>query len=156
MKFLFKSQGANAPCDFLWARARARGIMYSHPVALCATPPAHRTTHANYVCAGPGGGGGHSGVVPFGNIVFYYCDHPGTTCHPSAEGNFSPRRYVATFPPLEGWAQPGVVRELKNPHLIPILCHSRAGGNDRGVRANARRHIALDCHSRTPTFSTLA
>ena len=34
-----------------------------------------------------------------------------------------------------------------------LLCGGR--GNDKGVRANARRHIVLDCHSRTPTFSTL-
>ena len=46
--------------------------------------------------------------------------------HPSAEGNFSPRRYVASSPPLEGWAQPGVVRECEKMHLLPILCHSRA------------------------------
>ena len=83
MKFLFKSQGANAPCDFFVGACAARRTMYSHPPrrALRDTPPAHRTTHANYVCAGPGGGDGHSCVVPFGNIVFYYCDHPGTTTH---------------------------------------------------------------------------
>ncbi len=67
-------------------------------------------------------------------------DHPGTSCHPSAEGNFSPRRYVPSSPPLEGWAQPGVVREFKKTHLLPILCHSRAGGNDRGESARANAH----------------
>ena len=133
---------------FLWACTHARRTMYSHPPSCFARhPPPHRPTHANYVCAGPGGGGGHSGVVPFGNIVRpprrALHDTPPPTepptqtmfargpvsCHPSAEGNFGPRRYVASFPPLEGWAQPGVVREFKNVHLVPILCHSRAGGN---------------------------
>ena len=127
MKFLFKSQGANAPCDFFCGRVRcAWDNIFPPPVVLCTTPPAHRTTHANYVCAGPGGGGGHSGVVPFGNIVFYYCDHPGTSCHPSAEGNFGPRRNVPSSPPLDGWAQPGVVREFKKPHLVPLVIASKA------------------------------
>ena len=39
MKFLFKSQGANAPCDFFVGACAARGIIYSHPVALCTPPP---------------------------------------------------------------------------------------------------------------------
>ena len=75
--------------------------------ALRDTPPAHRTTHANYVCAGPGGGGGHSGVVPFWYIAFYYCDHPGTSCHPSAEGNFIPRRNVPVPLRWRGGRSPG-------------------------------------------------
>ena len=41
--------------------------------------------------------------------------------HPSAEGNFTPRRYVSSSPPLEGWAQPGVVRDFKNTHLLPLV-----------------------------------
>ncbi len=48
--------------------------------------------------------------------------------HPSVEGNFIPRRYVSSSPPLEGWAQPGVVRECVIIHLLSILCHSRARG----------------------------
>ena len=194
------------PVIFFVGACAARGIIYSHPRrALHDTPPPEPPTQTMFA-RGP--------VVAVGILVWY---RSGTLLsitvttpsrkarHPSAEGNVIPRRNVPSSPPLEGWAQPGVVREFKNTHLIPILCHSRAGGNravivtsylirennsvlwfylskirntnlidpipayagmtkcllcggrgnDKGVRANARRHIVLDCHSRTPTFSTL-
>ena len=39
MKFLFKSQGANAPCDFFFFFFAARGIMYPHPPSRFARHP---------------------------------------------------------------------------------------------------------------------
>ena len=94
--------------------SRMRGIYNTPPpVVLCTTPPAHRTTHANYVCAGPGGGGGHSGVVPFGNIVFYYCDHPVDYVDtPPQRGTWLSSRRGTSSPPLEGCPQGGVVYSL--------------------------------------------
>ena len=79
-------------------------------------------------------------------------DHPGTTCHPSAEGNFSPRRHshveyqrhghtrMPTAPGPRanivcvggsggGWRSPdrrGVVRECKNTPLLPLVIASKA------------------------------
>ena len=54
------------------------------------------TTHENCIFAGPGIG------------------------HPSAEGNFVPRRYGLSSPPLEGWRlADGVVRECVISHLVP-------------------------------------
>ena len=39
----------------------------------------------------------------------------------------------------------------------PLSSRAKRGDpvNKKALRANARRHIALDCHSRTTTFSTL-
>ena len=64
-----------------------------------------------------------------------YNDHPGLTthatsragpdvAHPSAEGNFIQRRYVASSPPLEGCPQGGVVREFEIIPLLPIVTAS--------------------------------
>ena len=39
MKFLFKSQGVNAPCDFFVGVCAARGIIYSHPPSRFARHP---------------------------------------------------------------------------------------------------------------------
>ena len=50
--------------------------------------------------------------------------------------------YTLSFPPCP-------------PHKHIRVCGDPGRGNDKEVRANARRHIAPDCHSRTPTFSTL-
>ena len=50
--------------------------------------------------------------------------------------------YTLSFPPCP-------------PHKHIRVCGAPGRGNDKEVRANARRHIAPDCHSRTPTFSTL-
>ena len=56
------------------------------------------TTHENSIFAGPGIG------------------------HPSAEGNFIPRRYGLSSPPLEGWRlADGVVRECVISHLVPFV-----------------------------------
>ena len=75
---------------------------------------------------------------------FRVINHPGTSCHPSAEGNLDrdgmgvappsvvkgnlPRNGNApSSPPLEGWRlAAGVVRECRIRYLIP--CHSRAQG----------------------------
>ena len=69
--------------------------------------PRPDSTHANSVCAGPGGGG-HSydrcdELFDSFTLVRWALDHPsprlrvmnhpGTSCHPSAEGNFVPQRY---------------------------------------------------------------
>ena len=68
---------------------------------------------------------------------------------PNKELYFRP---IAEPVPLHwGDTKPGVVREFKNTPLLPIVIAS----NKKVLRANARRHIALDCHSRTPTFPTL-
>ncbi len=42
-------------------------------------------------------------------------------------------------------------------YYSPLSSRAKRGDpvNKKALRANARRHIALDCHSRTPTFSTL-
>ena len=85
------------------------------------------------------GGGGRQTVGGWGTMTTMTTPSRKAR-HPSAEGNFAPRRYVPSSPPLEGWAQPGVVREFKKTHLLPILCHSRAGGNDRGESARANAH----------------
>ena len=63
---------------------------------------------------------------------------------------------VPSSPPLEGWAKPGVVRDCGIIHLVPLSSRAKRGDpvNKKALRANARRHIALDCHSRTTTFST--
>ena len=188
--------------------ARARGIIYSHPpVALCATPPPPTEPPTQTMFAwGP--------VVAVGVLVWYRSGTllsitvttPALRATPPQRGTLFRDGTRSSSPPLEGWAQPGVVRECEKTHLVPILCHSRVGGNrawvvisylirennsvlwfylskirntnlidpipayagmtkcllcggrgkDKGVRANARRHIVLDCHSRTTTFSTLA
>ena len=42
-------------------------------------------------------------------------------------------------------------------YYSPLSSRAKRGDpvNKKALRANARRHIALDCHSRTTTFSTL-
>ncbi len=71
--------------------------------------------------------------------------------------------------PLRWRGAPTGGRECVIIHLLSILCHSRlvhptntfvfagtpGAGMTRKCGRTARRHIALDCHSRTPTFSTL-
>ena len=125
---------------FLWACTHARGIIYSHPpVALCTTPPRHTEPPTQTMFArGP--------VVAVGIRVWYRSGtllsiivttpaQPPTkiafsrgpvSCHPSAEGNFIPRRYVPSSPPLEGWAQPGVVRDFKKTQFLPLVIASKA------------------------------
>ena len=51
-----------------------------------------------------------------------------------------------------GWG-----REFKKNTYSPLSSRAKRGDpvNKKVLRANARRHIALDCHSRTTTFSTL-
>ena len=78
-------------------------------------PPPQITTHANFVCAGPGVG--RWALVRFRR----------GTKFPSAEGcrDTGPREN-AIF--VGGWD--GVVRECGISYLLS--CHSRAGGNDNG------------------------
>ena len=119
------------PVIFFVGACAARGTMYSHPPSRKARhpPPTEPPTQTMFA-RGP--------VVAVGIRVWYrsgilfsiIVTTPSRKArHPSAERNFSPRRYVPSSPPLEGCPQPGVVREFKNVHLVPILCHSRAGGN---------------------------
>ena len=51
----------------------------------------------------------------------------------------------------------GWLESPRNRTLSPLSSRAKRGDpvNKKALRANARRHIALDCHSRTPTFSTL-
>ena len=51
-----------------------------------------------------------------------------------------------------GWPE-----SLRNHTYSPLSSRAKRGDpvNKKVLRANARRHIALDCHSRTTTFSTL-
>ena len=51
----------------------------------------------------------------------------------------------------------GGQRAPKKTHLLPLSSRAKRGDpvNKKALRAFARRHIALDCHSRTTTFSTL-
>ena len=51
----------------------------------------------------------------------------------------------------------GGVEHSRNRTYSPLSSRAKRGDpvNKKVLRANARRHIALDCHSRTPTFSTL-
>ena len=81
-------------------------------------------------------------------------NHSAASRHPSAEGNFVPRRDEPSSPPLEGWwLAAGVVRDCGIRYLVPFviaseawrgdpvnkkstagvcphfLCHSRVGGN---------------------------
>ena len=126
MKFLFKSQGANAPCDFFVGACAARGIMYSHPVAQSATPlpPTEPPTQTMFA-RGP--------VVAVGILVWYrsgtlfsiIVTTPALRATPPQRGTLFRGSTRSSSPPLEGCPQGGVVREFKNVHLVPILCHSR-------------------------------
>ena len=92
MKFLFKSQGANSPCDFFVGACVARGTMYSHPRRALRDTPRHTEPPTQTMFArGP--------VVAVGILVWY---RSGTVLsiivttpsrkarHPSAERNFNP------------------------------------------------------------------
>ena len=107
--------------------------------------PRPGSTHANYVCAGPGVGRWALACSRHGDMLptIWAMDnrpprpnHPRKIAfswgpvsrHPSIEGNFIPQRYEPSSPPLEGWRlAAGVVRECGFIHLLS--CHSRAGGN---------------------------
>ena len=56
-----------------------------------------------------------------------------------------------------GGRSPGWSESSRNRTYSPLSSRAKRGNpvNKKALRANARRHIALDCHSRTPTFSTL-
>ena len=86
-----------------------------------------------------------------------YNNHPGTTCHPSAEGNFSPQRYVPVPLHWRGGRSPGWSERSRTHTYAPLSSRAKRDDpvNKKALRAFARRHIALDCHSRTTTFSTL-
>ena len=122
------------PVIFLWALHCARDNVFPPRRALRDTPPPHRTTHANYVCAGPGGGGGHSGVVPFWYIAFYYCDHPGTTTHENCI-----------------FAGPGIVPPLRRGELYPATVRTKfpsigGVGAARGGKRFQENAITPPCH----------
>ena len=74
-----------------WLRV-TRGLLLvlAPPPSSQAMPPRPDSTHANFVCAGPGGGG-HWGVLVTGVCCPQYgrwgLDHPAPLGHPSAEGN---------------------------------------------------------------------
>ena len=91
----------------------------------------------------PGGVTGYLLLVSHPSPNFRVMDHPGTSCHPSAEGNFVPRRDEPSSPPLEGWAKPGVVRDCGIIHLVPLSSRAERGDpvNKKALRAFARRHI---------------
>ena len=62
------------------------------------------------------------------------------------------------FPSAGGWhVVPGWLEITRNRTYSPLSSRAKRGDpvNKKALRAFARRHIALDCHSRTPTFSTL-
>ena len=56
-----------------------------------------------------------------------------------------------------GGRSPGWLESSRKRTYSPLSSRAKRGDpvNKKALRANARRHIALDCHSRTPTFSTL-
>ena len=53
---------------------------------------------------------------------------PALRATPPQRGTWPSSRRGTSSPLLEGWAQPGVVRECEKMHLLPITCHSRAWG----------------------------
>jgi len=75
--------------------------MISPPVARSATPPAPESTHANFVCAGPGVvrwalvRSRHGGVLP--TIWAVALDHPALRA-PLHRGELRPRRYWGSTP----------------------------------------------------------
>ena len=71
----------------------------------------------------PGGVTGYLLLVSHPSPKFRVINHPAPLGHPSAEGNFVPRRDEPSSPPLEGWRlAAGVVREYGIGYLV-TLCH---------------------------------
>ena len=75
------------------------------------------------------------------------------------EGNLFRNGTKAKFPSTEGCPQGGVVRKPEKTRTYsPLSSRAKRGdpvNKKKHCGRTARRHIALDCHSRTPTFSTL-
>ena len=131
MKFLFKSQGVNAPCDFFVGVALRAGQCIPTPRRALRDTPRHTEPPTQTMFArGP--------VVAVGILVWYrsgtllsiIVTTPALRATPPQRGTLA---RGGTYPvPLHwrggGYAD-GVVRDFKNVHLVPILCHSRVGGN---------------------------
>ena len=77
-----------------WPRVRA-GYIIPHPPSCSARPPRHT------------GGGGHSGVVPFGNMLSMIVTTPALRATPPQSGTWPSSRRRISSPPLEGCPNTG-------------------------------------------------
>ena len=108
-------------------------------------PNAHRPILGRGVAVVRPSGGGETMTTP--------------SCgHPSNGGELGTYRRGLKFPSAEGWhVVPGWSEISRIYTYSPLSSRAKRGDpvNKKALRAFARKHIALDCHSRTPTFSTL-